>query len=129
MIQRYIVAAAFFCIAACTTASPQAPEPVADAGQPVSPIEPVNPIEPVTSSKSTDAGEQLEVVEVPQVHVTAHNSAPPKVICHREQELGSRRIKRVCRTQSEIDQLQDAAEETLDSFRNMRDTQIPDLDF
>ncbi len=129
MIQRYAVVAAFFWIAACAGSSPQAPEPVADAGQPVSPIEPVNPIEPVTSSKSTDAGEQLEVVEVPQVHVTAHTSAPPELICHCEQELGSRRIKRVCRTKSEIDQMQDEAEQTLDRFRNMRDTQIPDLDF
>jgi hypothetical protein len=119
MIQRYILAAAFFCIAACATSSPQAPEPRVDTAKTA---------EPVASSSSTVAEDQFEVVAVPEVPQWANTTPPPEVTCRRETEIGSRRVKRICRTQSESDQVKDAAEDTLERLRHMKDVQNPGVD-
>jgi len=119
MIRRFIVASAILGIAACAASTPPAPEPVAQAAKPA---------EPVASSSSTSSGDQLEVVAVPEVPLAGHRSPPPEVTCRREQEIGSRRVKKICRTKSEMDQTQDAAEETLKRLQHMKDVQNPGVD-
>ncbi len=111
MNQRYVVAAAFFGIAACATSSPEAPEPGASAGN------------PVTNSNSTAVEETLDIVEVPEVPISANIPAPAKVTCRRETEIGSRRVKRICRTRSEIDKTQAAAQDTLNDLHKTLDLQ------
>lgn len=117
MNRRYIIAAALLGIAACATSGPEAPEPDANAGN------------PVTNSASTAAEEPLEVVEVPQVPLSANIPAPAKVSCRRETEIGSRRVKRVCRTRSEIDKAQAAAEDALDDMQKMQDLQTYPIEY
>ena len=117
MIRRFILAAAILGIAACAASTPPAPEPVAQTAKPA------EPAGPVASSSSTSSGDQLEVVAVPEVPLAGHTSPPPEVTCYREQELGSRRIKRICRTQAEMDLEQDEAKQTLDELRRIRDLQ------
>ncbi|MEN8132765.1 MAG: hypothetical protein ABFS45_21805 [Pseudomonadota bacterium] len=117
MNRRFVVAAAFFGIAACATSSPEAPEPVANAGN------------PVTNSNPTAAEEQFEVVEVPEVPIAANMPAPVKVTCRRETEIGSRRVKRICRTRSEIDQTEAAAQDTLNDLQKMQDLQRTQIDY
>jgi len=102
---RFVLAAAFFGIAACATSGPDAPEPSA------------NPETPVASSKSTAAEDQFEDVEVPRVPVATNLPPPPKVTCKRVTELGSRRSKRICRTQAEIDQTEAEAADTLEDLQ------------
>lgn len=89
---------------------------------------PAEPGEPLASSNSTVAEDEFEVVEVPVVPQWANTSPPPEVTCHSETEIGSRRVKRICRTQSESDQVQDAAEDTLERLRQMKDVQNPGVD-
>ena len=115
MIRRFILAAAILGIAACAASTP--PAPVAQTAKPAMPAE------PVASSSSTSSGDQLEVVAVPEVPLAGHSSPPPEVTCYREQELGSRRIKRICRTQAEMDLEQDEAKQTLDELQRIRDVQ------
>jgi hypothetical protein len=127
---RFTVAAAFFCIAACSTASPPAPEPVATVVKPTAEVtKPVaEATHPAVSEQSTASGEQLEVVAVPEVPKVVHNAPPPEVKCRREKELGSRRIKRVCQTVAEAEQSQDEAEDALKRFQHMKDIQNPGID-
>ena len=108
-IRRFTVFAAFFCIAACSTSSPPAPEPVAAAVKPVAEVtKPVAEVTPPAVSEKSTAGEaQLEVVAVPEVPKVVHNAPPPEMKCRRVKELGSRRIKRVCQTVAEAEQSQD----------------------
>ena len=129
-IHRFTVAAAFFCIAACATASPPAPEPVATAVKPVAEVTmpEAEATQPAVSEKSPESGEQLEVVAVPEVPKVVHNAPPPEVKCHREKELGSRRIKRVCQTVAEAEQSQEEAEDTLKRLQHMKDIQNPGID-
>ncbi len=93
MIRRYIVAAAFFGIAACATSSPQAPEPGASAA------------DPVTNSNSTEATAELEVIEVPgvpEMPIAENNESPYDRICRYERGTGTHMRVRVCRTRAEI---------------------------
>lgn len=53
---------------------------------------------------------------------------PPEVKCRREQELGSRRIKRVCQTVAEAERSQAEAEDALKRLQHMKDIQTPELD-
>ncbi len=129
-IHRFTVVAAFFCIAACSTSSPPAPEPVATAVKPVAEVTKrvAEATQPVVSEDSTAGEEGLEVVEVPEVPKVVHNAPPPEMKCRREKELGSRRIKRVCQTVAEAEQSQAEAEDTLKRFQHMKDIQTPGLD-
>ena len=117
MIRRFILAAAILGIAACAASTPPAPEPVAQTAMPAMPAE------PVASSSSTSSGDQLEVVAVPEVPLAGHRSPPPEVTCRREQEIGSRRVKKICRTQSEMDLEQNEAKQSLDELQRIRDVQ------
>ena len=111
MYQRYVITVAFLGIAACATSSPEALAPGANGRN------------PVASSSPTTAEEQLEVVKVPEVPASANIPEPPKEICRRESEIGSRRMKRVCRTPSEVNQAQSEAEDTLDDLQRMQEIQ------
>ena len=129
-IHRSYVAAAFFCIAACTTSSPPAPEPVATVVKPATEVtKPVAKVtQPAASEDSTAGKEGLEVVAVPEVPKVVHNAPPPEMKCRREKELGSRRIKRICQTVAEAEQSEAEAEETLKRFQHMKDIQNPGID-
>ena len=129
-IHRFTVAAAFFCIAACSTSSPPAPEPVATVVKPATEVtKPLAEVtQPAVNEKSTAGEEGLEVVAVPEVPKMVHNAPPPEVKCRRVKELGSRRIKRVCQTVAEAEQSQDEAEDTLKRLQHMKDIQNPGID-
>jgi membrane-bound lytic murein transglycosylase B len=129
-IHRTTVSAAFFCIAACSTASPPASEPVAAVVEPATEVtKPVAEVtQPAVSEDSTAGEEGLEVVAVPEVPKVVHNAPPPEVKCRQEKELGSRRIKRVCQTVTEAEQSQAEAEDALKRFQHMKDIQNPGLD-
>ncbi len=129
-IHRFIVSAAFFCIAACSTSGPPASEPVAAVVEPATEVtKPVAEVtQPAVSEDSTAGEEGLEVVAVPEVPKVMHNAPPPEVKCRREKELGSRRIKRVCQTVAEAEQSQEEAEDALKRFQHMKDIQNPGLD-
>ena len=108
MIRRYVLVVTVVFISACATSGPQATEAVADVGSPV-------------TSSNPAAEQQLEVAEVPEVAVSANIPAPAREFCRRETEIGSRRVKRVCRTQAEMDLAQEEAKQTLDELQRMRD--------
>ncbi len=129
-IHRFTVSAAFFCIAACSTSSPPAPEPAATVVKPATEVaKPVAEVtQPAVSKNSTASEEGLEVVAVPEVPKVVHNAPPPEMKCRREKELGSRRIKRVCQTVTEAEQSQAEAEDALKRFQHMKDIQTPGLD-
>ena len=129
-IHRFTVAAAFFCIAACSTSGPPASEPVAAVVEPATEVtKPVAEVtQPAVSENSTTGEEGLEVVAVPEVPKVVHNAPPPEVKCRQEKELGSRRIKRVCQTVTEAEQSQAEAEDALKRFQHMKDIQTPGLD-
>ncbi len=129
-IHRLTVSAAFFCIAACSTSSPPAPEPVAAVVEPAAEVtKPVPEVtQPAASEDPTAREEGLEVVAVPEVPKVVHNSPPPEMKCRREKELGSRRIKRVCQTVAEAELSQDEAEDALKRLQHMKDIQTPGLD-
>ncbi len=129
-IHRLTVSAAFFCIAACSTSSPPAPEPVAAVVDPVAEVpKPVAEVTQPAVSKDSTAGEEgLEVVAVPEVPKVVHNAPPPEVKCRQDKELGSRRIKRVCQTVTEAEQSQAEAEDALKRFQHMKDIQNPGID-
>ena len=129
-IHRFIVSAAFFCIAACSTSGPPASEPVAAVVEPAAEVtKPVAEVtQPAVSENSTAGEEGLEVVAVPEVPKVVHNAPPPEVKCRQEKELGSRRIKRVCQTVTEAEQSQAEAEDALKRFQHMKDIQTPGLD-
>ena len=129
-IHQTTVSAAFFCIAACATSSPPAPEPVATVVKPATEVtKPVAEVtQPAASEDSTAGGEGLEVVAVPEVPKVVHNAPPPEMKCRREKELGSRRIKRVCQTVAEAELSQDEAEDALKRLQRMKDIQTPGLD-
>ena len=111
MYKRYAIAAAFLGIAACATLKPEAPKSAANAGGPVA-----GNIQIVTE-------EQLDVVDVPEVPISANMPPPAKETCRRESEIGSRRMKRICRTQSEANQTQTEAKDTLDELQRIQDLQ------
>ena len=129
-IYRFIVSVALFCIAACSTSNPPAPEPVAAVVEPATEVtKPVAEVtQPAVSEDSTAGEEGLEVVAVPEVPKVVHNAPPPEVKCRQEKELGSRRIKRVCQTVTEAEQSQAEAEDALKRFQHMKDIQNPGLD-
>ncbi len=129
-IHRFIVSAAFFCIAACSTSGPPVSEPVAAVVEPAAEVtKPVAEVtQPAVSENSTAGEEGLEVVAVPEVPKVVHNAPPPEVKCRQEKELGSRRIKRVCQTVTEAEQSQAEAEDALKRFQHMKDIQNPGLD-
>jgi hypothetical protein len=129
-IHRFTLAAAFFCIAACSTSSPPAPEPVATVVKPATEVtKPLAEVtQPAASEDSTAGVEGLEVVAVPEVPKVVHNAPPPEVKCRREKELGSRRIKRVCQTVAEAELSQDEAEDALKRLQHMKDIQTPGID-
>ncbi len=129
-IHRFTVSAAFFCIAACSAASPPAPEPVATVVKPATEVtKPVAEVTQPAVSEDSIAGEEgLEVVAVPEVPKVVHNAPPPEVKCRQEKELGSRRIKRVCQTVTEAEQSQAEAEDALKRFQHMKDIQNPGID-
>ena len=110
MIQRYVLVAIAVFISACATSGTEAREPVAVVENP-------------ETSSDAAVEEQLEVAEVPQVRVTPNMPPPAREHCRRETEVGSRRVKRVCRTQAEMDQEQEEAKQTLDELQRMRDIQ------
>jgi hypothetical protein len=129
-IHRFTVAAAFFCIAACSTSSPPVPEPVATVVKPATEVtKPMAEVtQPAVSEDSTAGEKGLEVVAVPEVPKVVHNAPPPEMKCRREKELGSRRIKRVCQTVTEAEQSQAEAEDALKRFQHMKDIQNPGID-
>ena len=129
-IHRTTVAAAFFCIAACSTSGPPASEPVAAVVEAATEVtKPVAEVtQPAMSENSTAGEEGLEVVAVPEVPKVVHNAPPPEVKCRQEKELGSRRIKRICQTVTEAEQSQAEAEDALKRFQHMKDIQNPGID-
>jgi hypothetical protein len=112
------------CVAACATPSPEPSNPRADAGKPVATSEPIDE----STSEPTVAEGPLEVVDVPEIPVAAQFTREPEMICRREQESGSRRVKRICRTRAETDQEQSMAEDALERLRHMKDVQNPGVD-
>lgn len=124
MIQRLIILSTIICVAACATPGPEPSEPRADPGQPVSASQPID--EPAI--EPTVAEGPLEVVDVPEIPVAAQTTREPEMTCRREQEIGSRRVKRICRTREESDQQQDTAEDALERLRHMNDVLHPGVD-
>jgi len=107
LIRRYLLAATFLSIAACSTSGPESPVPVAKAEM------------PVTTSSPTAAGGVIEDVDVPEVpkiaRVVDQTDTPRKsdVVCRREKTTGSHRVTQVCRRRADIDATREADQRTV----------------
>ena len=117
MIRRYVIFAAITGIGACAATSPEMTEDHASVAK------------PATDSNTAAAEDQIVVVEVPKVPMSANRPGPAKTTCRRETPIGSRRAKRICRTQSEIDKSQAAAQKTLDDLQSTQDIQRSPIEF
>ena len=88
-----------------------------------------NAANPATSSKPAVSGDQFEDVEVPNVPVATNLPPPPKVTCKRVTEIGSRRSKRICRTQAQIDQAEAEADEPLKDLQKILGPETNGVEF
>jgi hypothetical protein len=123
-IQRLIIFLMTICVAAYATPSPEPSNSRADAGKPVSTSKPIDK----SISKRTVAEGPLEVVDVPEIPVAAQTTRELEMSCRREQEIGSRRVKRICRTRAENNQEHSTAEDALERLRHMNDVLHPGVD-
>jgi len=101
---RYLITATSLVITACATTGPEAPEPasITENGD--------------RNADTAAVENQLEVVDVPDVPVSANVPPADKVICHKERRTGSHLAKKVCRTQAQTDAEREAGQNTIDNL-------------
>lgn len=104
-----VAATLFLSITACATSTPERPVSTRSP-EPAAVTE-----DTVTESSSTAAGDELQVVDVPEVEesVVARNQQSSELVCRYEKEVGSHMRTRVCRWREEIDAERKATQETL----------------
>ena len=101
---RYLITATFLGITACATTGPETPGPATNT-------------ENANSSADVIAVEnQLEVIDVPEVPVSANVPSTDKVVCRKERRMGSNISKKVCRTQAQMEAERESGQDTLDSL-------------
>ena len=91
MNRRYVVAIAFFGIAACTTSGPESPVP--------------------------DVKAETEQVGVSEAPVETTIEDPNEMICIREKLTGSRIKTKVCLTRAERDRIRQVAQDNFEADR------------
>lgn len=120
MYQRYLMAATFLGIAACATSGNESQTPGAAAENLVLISNPT-----AAAGESADEG-KLEDVDVPEIPKVANMSGrtnipdKPDVICRREKPTGSNMARRVCRRQSEIEEMRTVSQDTLKELQRQQ---------
>ena len=105
MDKGHLITATFLSITACATSGLEEPEPA------------TNTEYSATNADMTAVEDQLEVVDIPEVPVSA-NVPPSKneIVCRKERRTGTYLAKRVCRTRAQMEAEREAGQDTLDTL-------------
>ena len=117
MYQPLIVTVLLIGSVGCSASTPHTQGPLKDSS------------ERVISNAPLAETDQIEVADIPKVPVSTNVPRTAAATCRKETELGSRRIKRRCRTRSQIEQSQAGAESALEELQRMEDLNRTGIDY